>query len=274
MAPETRTSLADALDVLEKTAGKTDVAVLARGPVKPRDGSLAAVQKAVSEAKASARRNTTLAGKNTSARAALAKVVAAVDDALTAMTKSAGSTSGAVLAANPNADPAVRDAFAAQAAAAAKATGQQAITALADYAVKGRAVVDSHATAVAAEQAAAAEAARKAAAGNGGAPGGGGTSRGTTSGGGASGGGGGTGGATGGGAGGGTSAGSPATGGGAFTPPRGLVVLSGACSGAGGSASGNWTSNLVAPTNALNIVVTFEHPGDSWGISWTCDTGW
>lgn len=57
--------------------------------------------------------------------------------------------------------------------------------------------------------------------------------------------------------------------------PRGGIVKSGAaCQGTGGSSSGNWASNLVAPFDAKSVWVSFENPGSSWGIAWECDMGW
>lgn len=53
--------------------------------------------------------------------------------------------------------------------------------------------------------------------------------------------------------------------------PRGSIVMSGsACQGSGGSSSANWSSSLMVPGNAANYWVTFESPGDSWGVEWIC----
>ena len=54
--------------------------------------------------------------------------------------------------------------------------------------------------------------------------------------------------------------------------PRGTLKRAGVCNSGQGGASANWSSHLSAPTDATSVWVTFEKPGDSWGIGWEC--GW
>lgn len=138
----------------------------------------------------------------------------------------------------------------------------------------------SHDQAVAAEQAAAQqaaeEAARQAAGDDGGSSSGdsGSGDSGSSGWNGGSGGSGGTGssgGPTGGGStGGGSNGGGSNGGGGTPSYPRGSIVYGGSCSSASGSSSANWTSNLVAPSDATSVWVAFENAGSSWGIAWSC----
>jgi uncharacterized Zn ribbon protein len=274
-AADARTKLGTALDAAGKVAAKTDVARLTLGPVKPHDGSLGAVQASVREARADLHRDAELGGVNTSSRAALSTQVKAVATALAAVCATAGASSTTVISANPLADAGARGAFTAQAAAVAKdssgktLTAPDLVTALVDYAVKGKQVIDSQAAAVAAQQAAAAAAAQAAqenarngtSAGNGGST----TTHHSTS-------------SLGAPSSGSSSPAAPTNGGGGVPaptiPPRGSIVQSGACNPGITGASANWTSHLVVPANALNVKVTFEKPGDSWGVSWQCDTGW
>lgn len=155
---------------------------------------------------------------------------------------------------------------------------KQEIDAFKGYTDAADALKASHNQAVAAEQAAAQvqaaadEAARQAA--GGGSSDEGGTSDGgwSDSGGSDESSGGWSGGSTGGGSTGGGSTGGGSTGGGGSTPsyPRGSIVYTGSCSSASGSASANWTSNLVAPSDAVSVWVSFENAGSSWGIAWSC----
>lgn len=218
-----------------------------------------------------------LEAKEKTAQATVTKVVSSAD-----------ASSDSLLAANTKTSPEVRTSFSqAKEVLKSQSSGNKSIlddkavwAAFTGWVSAGKSVVDSQAAAVLAEQQAAAEeAARQAeevgsgssnsgfsgsgsyseapkpSSGNSGSPGGSGASSGGSSS------------SSGGGS-------APSTPSAPSVNPRGSIVHSGTCSGSGGSASGNWESNLIAPSNAINVSVSFQNPGSSWGISWQCDTGW